>query len=585
MDPANATMKEVLDFLRNERGDELQRLMRDEYVLWIGSGISRARFPNLQDLLYNLLVRLFERRNPSNPTSCPYSATLARIRQLTTLNEIDMTVHPNDWPGRHRVDFLRQLVDKYADVLDETVRVPGSPLSVCWDILELDRIYSDPSVEPDAEHRLLALLIEEGAITELVTTNWDALIEKAHLACRSGRAATLKAVACSGELDGCTGGSCVHLLKIHGCAYKCSQDSDCYRPFIVATRSHITAWTTDQKFACWREVLRTLLRQRPALFVGISGQDWNLQVQCLGASLNRESWPIAPPRVCFAEPAVGLHQRAVLKLFYGEELYQQNGDAIDAQAALRFYAKPLLGSIYILTLLEKAKLLLHKAEEELSSEQLRLVKDWLNWCEQALCDKYDVISDPDQRWRLFADEVPYQVARFTSLYREQKVPAARQAYQPLWQGNLAQMTDNPNIAGLWYHWLLYALALFHKGSEQGNWVLKWAAGHRGEFGQFTLDVGGAGIRLFVLNQSQVGLDRLEHEGFMSPSNPSRVVILYPHGPEPKRHARSPARSSLPGRSHHPLYHEIWLEDLISDAATLHDSLALLENELKATALP
>jgi len=32
-----------------------------------------------------------------------------------------------------------------------------------WDVLKLQEVYGDPRVPPGAEHRLLALLIEEGA--------------------------------------------------------------------------------------------------------------------------------------------------------------------------------------------------------------------------------------------------------------------------------------------------------------------------------------------------------------------------------------------------------------------------------------
>jgi len=83
-----------------------------------------------------------------------------------------------------------------------------SPVSQCrlrsiakssLDLLELQKIYSDVSVLPDAEHRLISLLIAEGAVSELITTNWDPLIERAYAAL--GCTPTLMVVACNAEMD------------------------------------------------------------------------------------------------------------------------------------------------------------------------------------------------------------------------------------------------------------------------------------------------------------------------------------------------------------------------------------------------
>jgi NAD-dependent SIR2 family protein deacetylase len=90
-------------------------------------------------------------------------------------------------------------------------------------VLKLQDIYGDTSVQPDAEHRFLALLIAEDIVTELVTTNWDPLIELAGGACSSGAVHTIRIVARNEEVSGSHDAG-ARLLKIHGCARKALRD-------------------------------------------------------------------------------------------------------------------------------------------------------------------------------------------------------------------------------------------------------------------------------------------------------------------------------------------------------------------------
>src|SRR4029077_12322583 len=149
----------------------------------------------------------------------------------------------------------------------------GGALNVPWDFLRLHEIYSEPTLVPDADHRFLALLIAEGAVSEIVTTNWDPLVERAYEALELPP--PLEVVACNPELQRqCLGAL---FLKIHGCAKRMVDDPDLYRPHMVATRTDITEWDQLALFQPFKEKVRAILRERPAIFVGLSGQDFNLQ--------------------------------------------------------------------------------------------------------------------------------------------------------------------------------------------------------------------------------------------------------------------------------------------------------------------
>ena len=96
---------------------------------------------------------------------------------------------------------------------------------------------------------------------------------------------------------------------------------------MIATHYEITTWSMVDVYKPFFEKLRTLLRERPSLFVGISGQDINLQSQFVVASCNGPAVGFPPARVTFSADAIGVPQREILQAVHGNN-YPPNQNAI-----------------------------------------------------------------------------------------------------------------------------------------------------------------------------------------------------------------------------------------------------------------
>jgi len=126
---------------------------------------------------------------------------------------------------------------------------------------------------------------------------------------------------------------------------------------MVATRGDINRWNADAFFQPFREKVRTMLREKPAIFIGISGQDFNLQAECATATAGGVAYPLNPPRIVFTVERIDPPQRAILEGFYGDR-YSANVTAVNEIAALPLYGKPLLGALFVQLLIEKLVCLL-----------------------------------------------------------------------------------------------------------------------------------------------------------------------------------------------------------------------------------
>ena len=102
---ASTTLTQALELLKDKKwvtvtGD----LLRGKYVFWIGSGVSRERFPDLAELLRTLFDKLYHSANPTD-RNCPYRETLKKIVDMTTINDIDYSILPVNWSS------LNDLID------------------------------------------------------------------------------------------------------------------------------------------------------------------------------------------------------------------------------------------------------------------------------------------------------------------------------------------------------------------------------------------------------------------------------------------------------------------------------------------
>ena len=595
---SHATLTQSIDCLRGRWRDVVE-LLSGRYSVWLGSGISRERFPNLGQLLRSLLDTLHARIQADDP-ACPYRRCVESIVQLTTIRPSNLSeASPANWQDRDgkRVlsDIVTQLWDKYADVLDQTVRVGDRTLTMTFDLLKLHEIYGDSSPRPDAEHRYLALLVAEGVLDELVTTNWDALIEAAHAECCDGSGQRLDVIAASEDIDGTGLAGQPRLTKIHGCARKTLAEPSHYQPYMLATRTDITAWVKLPERAPFREMIHQLLRERPALFIGLSGQDWNLQAECFATFMTAPPPSATRPRVTFSTPALQHPQQTFLKALYGANHFAVREEKLVKEAALPLYGKPLLGTLYVLTLLLKARTL---ADRGFNSPDLSawcdFVKQGVSQWQEFLQQRYDAAVDPHDAhhvWRQMSDELPRVVTRFVTMYRDLTVLASPTAYRPLDDRHLGLLATADNVVELNHHWLLVVLAALKSGVNQSFWRLDLPRGAAASQGQFTLSLSGRTLTVFVVRDGATTLPRMIRHDLIDMTRATDVLVIYPFDREPARRGASapvhtPSRRSLsahrfPTRTPRRGPLEIWVRDLADSHHTPTRLVEALRRELQS----
>ena len=574
MSAFDSTLTQSLLLLRGDWAQITANILHNGAVIWVGSGISREKFLSLPQLLRRLLDDLYAAQNVANST-CPYRSVSQQIINLTTRKHLNVSDNPVTWPPDELKDVIDQLVNQYGDAMGITLVAVRGP-SLAWDFLRLQEHYSNSLITPDAEHRFLALLICEGGVSEIITTNWDPLIERAYRALQC--APPVEVVACNDELNRPGIGGLI--FKIHGCAELMNANPPRYRRNMVVTREDIVRWTADPFFDPFKEQVRTLLRQKPAVFVGISGQDFNLQTQCVTSTIGGVVYPIDPVRIVFTVEEIGMPQRTILQALYAGD-YHANAAYIDQHAALPLYGKPLLGTLFVLLILEKLECLLTAGEAAFPTDELRaFTRAFIPILQTFLVNRYDAIIDPTERWRNLARELPGFIARFFYIYRDRKMPPSSDAYQPIDPKNAILMALNPNLAAANLHWAILALALLREGENLGKWKLGPGVQANGQDGQLTAAIAVNEIAIFLVADARSSEQQLEANGPLEVGSHRRILLIYPSGHPPETVRRSPSRTLGRARVSTAIS-ELWLEDVVLNALTLGDIIDIIRSALIA----
>lgn len=554
-----ASFIEALDRLDAVRGSFTDRFLAGGVSVWAGSKISDTRYPDLGKLLTRLLDTLYDLSDDIHDPDDPERWTLDQILNRSGVPGGDPTVRFSDWPDALQEDVIEVLWDDYSAVLG-TRYAPGSLL---WDVLRIDEIYDDPAVDPDAEHRFLALLILEGVLGSLVTTNWDPLIEDAYKQA-AGHLTTpaLKTIVRPADIGG-TGGQPV-LTKMHGCARTAKHDPDA-REYVVATEYQVKAWPTPNAMPL-KEAVTLTARAYRVLYLGLSGQDLNIQQQHIQAGLFAD-YAADGPRVVFAHGDLEERRDDILEAVYGPETYhhQDNYDAIRSSALVPLFAKPLLGALYAFVLREK----LRTFAQGYPDPKLRLLAvrgvEALVQLTATLVDAVpaSATSRPEvRRWRFLSKEGAQFVSSFVRLYHK------GEAVGGPWEYHALTKEGSPDTRPSDYS-LALLIGILMEGHEQKRWTLSLVP-DRPE--QLTIHTPlREEVPVFVACAHMMSAGPLN---LTIPDRHSPHLILVAQGRDVgKRGAANPSvprlRLDLLNRI------EIYLDDLIEQA----DPVAALHNEL------
>lgn len=558
-------LADTLEFIRG-RPYFLTAFMEGRYALWVGSGISRSVVPGLKELLQDLVVTLYDRSEDPQDPDDPYRRALSEVLGECS-SGIDWEATPKEWDLE---SITSQLQDRYSVALGVRVVNGSHTEDLVWDVLSLPERFSDPSLTPDAEHYLIAVLLEEGVVSRLVTTNWDPLIERAHEQLTNTNGRPLHVVASADDLEG-TGD--VFLLKAHGCAAKAHADRDLYGDNFVATELQIAEWGDTAGTRPLKEKANTVLRESHACFIGLSAQDENLKRVVLASSEREQPFSRNPPKVVFTERELGGHQEAILRRIYRDDTYYRYQGEIRQSALLQPCAKPLLSALLLEVMMKKADTILDESAADLSfAPFLRdKARSLPSNIETLLTSRYDGIEDSQERWREFTTEVVTFMGTFTAAYRDQVLPSEL-SYTPLCPGDLASLRRIGDLRRRGLHWVLALWSMLLEGQAAGDWQLE--PPH--DSGQVLLRRPDGLVDLWIIDDDRAGVARLEQHSLLR-ENAAGCVVIYPQGREPAPGASSSLETMFPGLQALP--HQIWLQDLADETQDVETLLQTLRDSL------
>lgn len=539
------TVRAVLDRFESEFSDFTAAFNEGQYVLWLGSGISRARVPNVNALLERVVEHL--RANVvDGDADCPYRAALGEVLRLAGLGyddlaSIDLSISVDEWPLRDRV--ISTLVTNYSRVLDVLVGDDNPDDYLVWTGLDVPNTYGSPDLEPDVEHYCVAVLMLEGLVTSAVTANWDGLLEKA-LDELTPAFASLVRVAVKPD-DFRTVGPRVEVIKFHGCAVRAREDEDAYRKLLIARESQISGWTEQPENKSMRKHLEVLYTDRLTLMVGLSAQDANLHTVFATAIQDlARPWPAVPPAVVLSEEHLESYHRNLLRITYGPN-HQGNSRPIAQSALLGAYGKPTLLALVLLSLTDKLSYLIEHVVGNLcgSAAVKQLQTDLLSLRDSAASnadpDNYEALehSEIAQFQREFLARLVDVVNSALTVFRTGCMPPQdERRYEPLSDRPANQAVHNADFPSSPFGWLGVALALIGRGLALGDWLAVPGNSKEPGNGVVRLVTGKRDARVFFVKDATTST-KLEMQGSFDDGDDDVLIVIADE--ESPRFTRSP----------------------------------------------
>ena len=558
---ATITIRETLAMLDGPKRAIAEGVSNDRYVLWLGSGISRERMPDLTDLAKSVLRTLQARIDQTDPT-CRYRQALSEVLGKATPSAdewaaVDDRQAADLWP---MFDTLaRRLVNNYARMLNVTVDGEEADY-LLWDVLDAANVYSDPAIEPDAEHLCLAALAIEGVASEMPTANWDPLLERA-VAILAGNRPILRVAVAPEDTRRNRGRA--NLYKFHGCAAAARSDPGRYRELLVARQNQIHGWVANNPVMAGE--LIHLILTKPTLMLGLSAQDSNIQGLFAEAQVRMPwRWPTVPPSdppaYAFAENELGGDQANLLQNVYNADYSAINRRPMAAEALVQAYAKPLLLALWLYVVTAKLRLLVEHGPPGLTPADRDKLREGLEHAR-------DVVADGLAPTSGAVLELLESFGRLMAMFRDGGLPAvAEGVYSPICVHPLHAMSADPSLNGSGIVQFALAAGLIGLGLQRGHWSAGKAALADPASGAFVLTGRSGPAKVYFAATPQAAI-LLGINGLVA-DNDDAVIVHSQMNPPPMH--RSPRRP--PGRTGLAALRQVIVPDLLNDGAEVEDLL-------------
>lgn len=559
MSARDVSVCQTLALLDSRFPDLVDEVGQGKYAFWLGSGISRDRLADVRALVGRILRYLQGAIDP-NDSNCSYRRALTEALTLAMLSEaeqvhIDFARDIGEWETYDTI--VDRLTRQYSELLD--IRIDGQPPDfLLWSVVDVPRTYGDDAIEPDLEHLCLAVLIMEGVLPEVVSANWDGLIEKAVAELAGGSTSLLSVRVTSEDFRNALGRG--RILKFHGCAVKAKLDEHHYRTYLVGRRSQITNWPNDADHSVMRQEMTNLAATRRTLMIGLSAQDENIQ-QLFSTARGTLAWqwPADRQAFVFAEDVIGIDQQNILRVAYGDS-YDGNDAEIARTSLIRAFAKPLLAALVVATIAKKLAVFAQLSQYLGDDPSFRLGIEQGIRALRALA-----AADID---RAIGTSVPTLISEFgraMSLFREGNLPPRPKTYSPLGSVPVNRISDDPTLLSGGIPQLALAIALLGSEHAAGTWVVSPDSDQDSRRLVLRVSAGGLSSRL-VFASNPAAAVRLEMNGFADETD-AEVVVVHSTG-RPFVQQRSP--SSAPGRTGQKAARHIDMIAIISESSTFGD---------------
>lgn len=560
-DQSEVSIANALAKLRAQSPALLEDLANSDRVLWIGSGVSYGRVPGLKVLLRQVLEFLQDRIDHS-AEGIDHRRALEQIIDEHLHSELAaFQVDPAGWAIP---DDLTSLVNSYSTILGTEVgQHPQDYL--LWEAVNVRETYGAPTIEPGAQHRLIAYLLHEGVVEQIVTTNWDGLIEKAVEESSAPGHPALLGVLMTNESFRTARGSTM-LVKQHGCAVKAREHDD-FRKYLVSQAVEIAIWLSNDIYTRVVDRVRTLAKDRKSLMLGFSAQDYNVLVQIAAASQDIAwAWDPSDPAYMFAEPTINASQKSVLKVVYRDD-YPSNRLRICEASATGMFSGPVLGAVALHIVIEKFIIGLEHAHSfAVSAKVVEGLRTGLARFETHVAD--EAKADLDRLVVLLRSGISALVRR----YFRPADGLGGSEYMPV-HSKAVKTGVGEDFKNLRIPELAVVLGLLGLGSEQGHWAIRIGTDLTGHCGV---------IELFPANAKAKPLNIVVTKDWEATSSlkstdlwalgPEGLLVIQATGEEAPALSRGLGRGIGSGRKVRAARRTAWLSDLTDYAA---DPVALM----------
>lgn len=539
------------------------------YAFWLGSGISLGRAPSLRILVSKVVEFVRSCINHADP-NCKFDRTLKEILNLASASQDERARSKFDepfanWPDQDAI--AGRLVNNYSKLLGLTI--DGEDMDyLLWNVIDVGATFADPAMIPDVEHLCLAALSLEGTAPEMLSANWDPLVERAVEILTDGNVA-LSPTVVARPADLQLSRNKTRLIKFHGCAVKAQGDPGKYRQWLVASSDQVAAFCTQANNQGLVTALTHIVESKRTLMLGLSAQDSNIQ-GIFNKAANELTWQLGdpPPSYVFSEQELGMDQRSLLKNVYRDQITPANQTVVFEAARVQAYAKRLLTALLLDVWSRKLQALIHLAPSPLPPAERQHLCAGIVSLRNHLADAAEPELD-------FIDALLDRFGRACKLLRDGQIEHPNVRFEPITNDVVTALPGNPALRALGLREAAVALGLVGIGLSRNDWTVEAEALDRESGVLAVTGKGAAAARTKVyLTASAEGAALLRCEGHLVETE-SPLLIQSQKLAVPM--TRSPRGAA--GRTGLPKVREVSISTLLQTSTTADELYEAFRQEL------